>query len=78
MHRLLVEPNHCKPYTCGLNAWWGATTEADYVSVFRAAGFTTIEALLRLDYFSGSTNLETRRVAASLGAEAIVLRGFGS
>jgi hypothetical protein len=56
----------------------GATTEADYVSLFRAAGFPTIEVLRRLDYFSGSTNLETRRVAASFGAEAIVVRGFRS
>jgi arsenite methyltransferase len=56
----------------------GATTETDYVSLFRAAGFASIEVLRRLDYFSGSTNVETRRVAASFGAEAIVLRGVKS
>jgi SAM-dependent methyltransferase len=52
----------------------GATTEADYVSLFREAGLESIEVLSHFDYFRGS-NPETRKVAASFGAEAIVLRG---
>jgi len=56
----------------------GATTEADYVSRFRAAGFENVDVFRRLDYFSWSTNAETRKVAASFGAEAIVLRGLKS
>lgn len=53
----------------------GATTEADYVSLFREAGLEDVEVLCRFDYFRGSTSTETRKVAGSFGAEAIVLRG---
>jgi SAM-dependent methyltransferase len=52
----------------------GATTEADYLDVFRAVGLRDIEVLDRHDYFAGSTSAETRKVAASLGAGAAVFR----
>ena len=52
----------------------GATTEADYVATFAAAGFEDVEVLGRRDYFAGSASEETRRVAGSFGAGAIVFR----
>ena len=51
----------------------GATTEGAYLDHFRAAGFTDVEVLDRLDYFARS-NPESREVAESLGAISIVLR----
>jgi len=39
----------------------GATTQADYISLFRGAGFEDVGVLHRLDYFSGSASAETRR-----------------
>jgi SAM-dependent methyltransferase len=53
----------------------GATTFETYVTGFREAGFDDIEELGRLDYFAGSSSVETRMVAASFGAHSIVLRG---
>lgn len=52
----------------------GATTEDAYLDHFRAAGFADVEVLHGFDYFAGSSSEETRKVAASLGAHAIVLR----
>jgi ubiquinone/menaquinone biosynthesis C-methylase UbiE len=52
----------------------GATTEADYIAQFERAGFQDIEVLRRLNYFSGSASEETRRIAGSFGAHAIVMR----
>lgn len=53
----------------------GATKESEYLGFFRDAGFQDAEVLSRLDYFAHSPDEETRKVAASFGAEAIVLRG---
>ena len=53
----------------------GATREGDYLQLFRDAGFRDVEVLSRLDYFARSPSPETRELAASLGAEAVVLRG---
>jgi SAM-dependent methyltransferase len=53
----------------------GATTAETYVAEFSAAGLCDVEVLAHRDYFSGSNNLETRRVAGSFGAHAVVLRG---
>lgn len=53
----------------------GATRQDEYVDYFREAGFSDVEVLSRLDYFSASPNEETRTVASSFGAESIVLRG---
>lgn len=52
----------------------GATTESDYLDLFRAAGFEDVEVLHSFDYFSGSVNASTRGVAGQLGAHAIVMR----
>lgn len=52
----------------------GATTEESYVAGFDDAGLYDIEVLSRRDYFSGSGNEETRRVAGSFGAHTMVLR----
>lgn len=53
----------------------GATKEEEYLELFREAGFRDVEVLSRLDYFARSPSEETRELAASLGAEAIVFRG---
>jgi SAM-dependent methyltransferase len=50
----------------------GATTEADYLSLFSAAGLLDLAVLARHDYFSHSANKSTRNVANSLGALAVV------
>lgn len=52
----------------------GATTEAEYLELFRAAGFSAVEILSRLDYFAASASAETRKTAGSFGAHAFVLR----
>lgn len=52
----------------------GATRENDYVRMLRDAGFTAVEVLKHLDYFSGSGSAETRKVAGSFNAHTIVLR----
>lgn len=52
----------------------GATREDDYLDLFRDAGFRDLEVLSRLDYFARSPSEETKELAASLGAEAVVLR----
>lgn len=52
----------------------GATTESEYVRLFREAGFVQVEILNRLDYFSASSSAETREVAELFGAISIVLR----
>ena len=53
----------------------GATTEWSYVAGFEAAGLRCVEVLTRSDYFAGSSSAETRKVAGSFGAHAVVLRG---
>ena len=52
----------------------GATGERDYLSLFRDVGFVDVEVLSRQDYFAASASTETRKVAASFGAHAFVLR----
>lgn len=52
----------------------GATTEADYIETFRAAGFTDVERLSTLDYFTASTDESTRKTASGFGAYSIVMR----
>ncbi|MGH7551954.1 MAG: methyltransferase domain-containing protein [Longimicrobiales bacterium] len=52
----------------------GATTEHTYHKLFGAAGFSDVETLSRFDYFAHSASDETRKVAQSFGARAIVLR----
>jgi SAM-dependent methyltransferase len=52
----------------------GATTAESYVAWLEGAGLCDVEVLGRSDYFSASGNAETRRIADSFGAHAIVLR----
>ena len=52
----------------------GAVREDDYVRMLSDAGFEDIEILHRQDYFSASASAETRKVAASFQAHAMVLR----
>jgi arsenite methyltransferase len=56
----------------------GATREEEYLDFFRDAGFDDVEVVSRVDYFARSPSEETRKVAASFGADAIVLRGVKS
>lgn len=51
----------------------GAVEERDYVEMLTTLGFKAIEILRRLDYFSASSSADTRKVAASFGAESVVL-----
>ena len=52
----------------------GAVKEEEYMEMLGALKFGNIESLRRLDYFSGSSSADTRKVAASFGAESVVLR----
>ena len=52
----------------------GATMEDSYLALFHAAGFTDIETLANLDYFSASASPETRSIASSFRACSLVLR----
>ena len=51
----------------------GAVLEDDYLALIRDAGFAQVAVHSRHDYFTGSRNANTRRVAASLGAHAAVI-----
>jgi arsenite methyltransferase len=52
----------------------GASIEDDYLEMFRSAGFEDVVVLRSFDYFAGSANDDTRRVADALGAKAIEIR----
>lgn len=52
----------------------GATTVESYVTGFEAAGLCDVEVLSRIEYFEASSSAETRKVAGSFGAHAVVLR----
>ena len=52
----------------------GATRDEDYIGMLTALGFEGVEIIDRTDYFAASANEETRKVAGSFGAHAIVLR----
>ena len=53
----------------------GASTECSYIAQFEEAGLSALEVLSRSDYFAASSSAETRKVAGSFGAHALVLRG---
>jgi precorrin-6B methylase 2 len=53
----------------------GATRADSYIAAFTEVGLGEIEVLTHLDYFSGSSSDETRKVAGSFGAHSVVLRG---
>jgi arsenite methyltransferase len=52
----------------------GATLEDEYVALMSGAGFERVETLGRFDYFSASPSAETRSIAKSFNACAIVVR----
>ena len=52
----------------------GAVTREAYLDDLGRAGLTQVQVLQVLDYFQASPSEATRRVAASLGAAAIVLK----
>lgn len=51
----------------------GATMEDEYVELFRRGGFVDVEVISTRDYFEASESRQTRELAKSLGAHAIVL-----
>jgi ubiquinone/menaquinone biosynthesis C-methylase UbiE len=53
----------------------GAVLEDQYLALFQRAGFADVEAVSHLDYFSKSVEADTREVAASYGAQTVVLKG---
>ncbi len=53
----------------------GAEMEDRYLELFRKAGFVDVKVISQLDYFSKSSEPETREVAASYGAKTVVLQG---
>src|SRR5262245_59220041 len=52
----------------------GATLEDEYLAMLQQAGFTHIEILGRLDYFSASVSAATRSIAQSFQACSLVIR----
>jgi arsenite methyltransferase len=53
----------------------GATEARHYVELFKHAGIGEIVVLSRLDYFAGSRNPETQKIAGTFGAHAVVMSG---
>ena len=53
----------------------GAILESEYLEMLRAAGFRDVAVIGSLDYFSQSSEAETREVAAAYGAKSITLKG---
>jgi ubiquinone/menaquinone biosynthesis C-methylase UbiE len=53
----------------------GAVLGNEYVEMLHAVGFKDVQVIRRLDYFSKSSEAETREVAALYGAKSVTLRG---
>jgi arsenite methyltransferase len=53
----------------------GAILESEYLEMLSAAGFRDVAVIGSLDYFSQSSEAETREVAAAYGAKSITLKG---
>jgi ubiquinone/menaquinone biosynthesis C-methylase UbiE len=53
----------------------GAVTKGQYLETLAKAGFEDLEILQRVDYFSASPSDETKKVASSFNAHAIVITG---
>lgn len=52
----------------------GATLENEYVTMLQQSGFTHVQVIGRLDYFSASVSAATRSIAQSFHARSVVLR----
>jgi len=52
----------------------GAVTLEEYLGALRDSGFQEVEVIQKVDYFAASPSEETRKVAGSFGAHAVVLR----
>lgn len=53
----------------------GAVLEDDYLRMFREAGFSDVQAVSHVDYFSRSPEPDTREVAGKYGAITVILKG---
>ncbi|MEX2574606.1 MAG: methyltransferase domain-containing protein [Balneolaceae bacterium] len=53
----------------------GAEPVDDYLDLIRTAGFSHVSVIDRLDYFSRSSNDDTKKAARGLGAHTIVVTG---
>jgi arsenite methyltransferase len=53
----------------------GAVQEEDYLALVRAGGFNNVTVIETLDYFSKSSDADTREVAAKYGAKTVVISG---
>lgn len=53
----------------------GAEPVKKYLEIIRSAGFENVTVIDRLDYFSRSSNEDTKKAAKGLGAHTIVLTG---
>ncbi|MDF0652854.1 MAG: methyltransferase domain-containing protein [Nitrospira sp.] len=53
----------------------GAVQEEDYLALFRAAGLKHVTVIGALDYFSESSEADTREVAMKYGAKTVVITG---
>lgn len=54
----------------------GAVTLDEYLDTLQDVGFRDVEVIQRVDYFAASPSEDTREVAGSFGAHAVVLRGM--
>jgi ubiquinone/menaquinone biosynthesis C-methylase UbiE len=53
----------------------GAVTDENYLAELVKAGFSDLEIIDEMDYFSHSSSENTRSIAKSFGAHSIVIRG---
>lgn len=53
----------------------GAVQEEDYLTLLRATGFKNVTVIGMLDYFSKSSEADTREVAERYGAVTLVISG---
>ncbi len=66
--------------TCGVvpQLWaeciGGAAVETDFIGLMKTVGFEGIRSVRRMDYFSASPSPEVRRLAATFGADSVVIR----
>jgi arsenite methyltransferase len=54
----------------------GAMHEDDYLDALRAAGFSDVDVIDRVDYFAASSNESTRDTAAYFATESITIKGL--